>query len=101
MTRKARLWIGATLLLVLAINYAIIGMPLVKRKAYLEKKCGEILVINDADDQYVLDIFRREEAAVEKKIKLVNCIGLSLAAIIASWTIFGLIIGRRKQKIKR
>lgn len=96
MTRKTRLWIGATLLIVLAFNYAMLGVPLLKRKAYIEKKSKMIVVVKNADDEYILDIFRKEKAAVEKNIRLVNTAGLSIAIIIASWTIFGLVFYRKK-----
>lgn len=96
MTRKTRLWIGATLLIVLAFNYAMLGVPLLKRKAYIEKKSKMIVVVKNADDEYILDIFRKEKAAVEKNIRLVNTAGLSIAIIIASWTVFGLVFHRKK-----
>lgn len=96
MTRKTRLWIGATLLIVLAFNYAMLGVPLLKRKAYIEKKSKMIVVVKNADDEYILDIFRKEKAAVEKNIRLVNTAGLSIAIIIASWTVFGLVFYKKK-----
>ena len=96
MTRKARLWVGATLLAVLFLNYAITGIPLYNRKNYLQAKVKSIIVTNNSEDEYFLEIFRRERASIDKKIVMVNCVGLSLAIIIASWTIFGLIIYKRK-----
>jgi hypothetical protein len=96
MTRKARLWTGATLLLVLVLNYGMFGIPLVQRKAYIEKRAKMILVVKNADDEYILDIFRKEISAVNKKIYLMNCVGLSFAIIITSWTVFGLIVHKKK-----
>ncbi len=98
MRRKARLWTGATLLLLLALNYAMVGMPLYKRRGYIQDRSKAIIVSNNSDDEYVLDIFRRETAALDKKIWIINCVSLSLAVIIASWTAFGLIIHHEDAK---
>jgi len=97
MTHKARAWTGITLLLVLIINYMIIGMPLIKRRAYIKHRANDILVVKNADDEYILDIFRREGISVNKKIRVVNSVGISLAVIIASWTIFGLIFSKKSK----
>lgn len=95
MTRRARAWTGITLLAVLIVNYAIVGIPLFRRRQYIQERSDAIIVSKNADDEYVLDIFRREKASLDKRIDMVNCIGLSLAVIIASWTGFGLISYKR------
>jgi len=96
MTRRARIWTGATLLIILALNYSIFGLPLFKRRGYIQERTNAILVSNNADDEYVLEIFRRERAAVEKKLNIANCVTLSIAVIIMSWTAFGLIVHKGK-----
>jgi hypothetical protein len=99
MTRKARLWVGVTLLVVLGINYAMIGMPLLKRKEYIQKRSRAMLLVKNSDDEYMADIFRKERFDVEKKIKIVNSVGISITVLVASWTVFGLVFpGKTKGK---
>ena len=103
MTQKARLWTGATLLLVLALNYAVIGLPLTKKAASLKDRYRAILIkqaksgelFKNTDDEYLLDLFRKEKASVERRLLILNCTGISFVILIASWTIFGL-IGRKR-----
>ena len=104
MSRKARLWIGVTLLLVIAFNYAMIGFPLLNRSASIEDKSKAIMIkqvksgggFKNADEEYILELFRREKAAIEVKVLMLNCIAASLVIFVASWTIFGLLIPRKK-----
>lgn len=96
MTRKARIWIGGTLLLVIAMNYALIGIPLIKREVSLREKTRSIVMSKSADDEFVLELFRKESLAVRKKQDMLNGISLSLVVIVASWTVFGLVFGKRK-----
>ena len=44
MTRKGRMWTGATLLVIIALNYAIIGFPLIKKSESVKEKAKMILV---------------------------------------------------------
>ena len=44
MTRKARLWIGATLILILAFNYGLIGMPLIRNAVSINDKTTTMLM---------------------------------------------------------
>ena len=104
MTRKGRLWTGVTILLVLAINYAMIGVPLARKGASIKDKSKAILikqvksgdVFKRSEDEYILELFRKEKLSIDRKMVILNCIGLTLAIFIASWTIFGLIIYRGK-----
>jgi len=96
MTRKARIWIGGTLLLVIALNYALIGIPLIKRELSLREKTRSIVMSKSADDEFVLELFRKESLAIHKKQDMLNVISLSLAVIVASWTVFGLVFGKKK-----
>jgi len=104
MSRKSRLWTGVTLLAVLAINYALIGIPLIRRSASIERKSRAMLmsqvksgkVFKDSEEEYLIEIFRRERAGISWKILILNCAGASLLIAIASWTAFGLIVPRRK-----
>jgi len=96
MTRRSRIWIGVTLLTVLVLNYAMISIPLAKRRASMQKRAGAIIVSKNADDDYVLDIFRKELALADRRMAIINSVSISFAVIILSWTIFGLIIRKRK-----
>jgi hypothetical protein len=104
MTRKARIWTGATLLLVIAINYAIIGLPLMRKSASLQDKYRDILIkqvksgtiFKDSEGEYILEVFKREKSGIERKLLVLNLAGVSLAVLIASWTVFGLIAHKKR-----
>lgn len=103
MSRKARIWIGGTLLLVIALNYAIIGIPLIKKEASIRDKANAILIrqvksgdmFKSSDEEYVLELFRKERSSIAKKILILNCVSISLVIIVISWTIFGIIAHRK------
>lgn len=96
MTRKAKIWTGATLLLVLALNYALVAYPLSKKSILLRNKARVIMLSKSSDDEYFLELYRKEKLAVDKKILFLNCIALSCVIIIASWMAFGLITHKKK-----
>lgn len=104
MSRRARIWIGITLLAVLAFNYVAIGFPLIKRVSSIEDKSKSILVsqvksgkvFKNTEDEYILDILKREKRAIDKKIFILNIVSISALIIIASWTVFGLIFYKRR-----
>lgn len=100
MSRKARIWVGVTLLVMLAFNYAMIGVPLFRRAASLENKSNTMLAaemkksgkaLKYSDDYYILEILRREKTSLDRKIFILNVACASALIIIASWTIFGLV----------
>jgi len=103
MTHKARLWTGATLLIVLALNYAVIGLPLANKAASLKDRYRAILIkqaksgelFKNSDDEYLLELFRKEKASIERQLLILNCGGASLALLIASWTVFGLLTKKK------
>lgn len=102
MTRKAKMWTGATLLLVLAINYALVGFPLMRRAASIKDQTKTLLIkqvksdriFKNQSDDYMLDILNKERSSVDRRISILNCIAISIAILIASWLAFGLIWGR-------
>lgn len=105
MTRKARLWTGATLLLILAFNYGLFGMPLIRKAISLNDKATVVLMNKiksgnalrtSSEEEYILDIFRREKASIAWKLVIVNAISLTIVVIIVSWTLFGLVVQRKK-----
>lgn len=103
MNPRARLWIGITVLIVILINYMLIGIPLISKSSSIQGKAKAILVkqakpgniFNNSDDEYLLDIFRKEKASIDTKIVVLNAIALTLAFFAASWTLFGLIFRRK------
>lgn len=104
MTRKGRMWVGVTLLVVIALNYAILGFPLMRRAASVQDKYKAILVkeaksasiFRNSENEYMLEIFRKEKADADRKMLVLNCAAASLAIFIASWTVFGLLFHRGK-----
>ena len=103
MTRKARMWIGITLFIVLGFNYGLMGFPLISRKSSIENQTKTILIkqaksdklFKNTADEYMLDILRREAASIDRKLMILNGVAISLMILIASWVIFGLIMHRR------
>jgi len=103
MSRKARLWIGATLFLILAANYIIVGAPLIRRSEALKIESRAILIkyakstatFTDMENDYLLQIFRKEQSVLGWKILLLNCASATLALMALSWTVFGLLRSRK------
>ena len=97
MTRKARLWTGVTLMLILAFNYGIIGMPLIRKAIYLNDKAtttvmGKIssghALKTSSEEEYILDIFRREKESITRKLIVLNAVALTFVIVIMSWPRF-------------
>ncbi|MDD5428931.1 MAG: hypothetical protein PHI58_06860 [Candidatus Omnitrophica bacterium] len=106
MTKKARLWTGVTLIIILAFNYGIIGLPMIRKAISLNDKSTKILMAkiksgnalrSSSEEEYILDIFRREKEAITRKLIVLNAISLTFVVVIASWTLFGLVIGKDKK----
>ena len=100
MSRKARIWIGTTLLAIIAINYAIIAYPLYHKVLYINDNT-KALIIKDAkakgifkgnENEFLLDLFRKERSNINRKIVVLNCVSASFLLIVISWTLFGLIV---------
>ena len=100
MSNKARIWIGVTLLALVAFNYLAVSFPLYRRIGSLENKIrimmikqvksGEIL--KNSEDNYIIDILKRETIALDRKIVIINCVAVSVAIMIISWLAYGLIV---------
>jgi len=104
MSRNARLWIGITLLIIIVFNYAAIGIPLAKKSASIQEKSKAILikqvksgeVLKNSEDEYILNIFRKEKTSIDQKMLILNTAAISFTIIVLSWTAFGLITAKRK-----
>ena len=104
MSRKSRLWVGLTLFIVLAFNYAMIGTPLIKKSVTIQARSRDIIirhvksgdVLSGSDEDYVLELFRKEKSSIDRNLLVLNSITISLGILIASWTIFGLIVRKKK-----
>jgi hypothetical protein len=96
MSRKARVWIGITLLAIILFNYLAIGIPLYKRMGSLDSKVR--IFTKHSEDTYVIDVLKREMITIDKKIVVLNCVAVSLMIIIASWITFGLIVNRPSRR---
>ncbi len=105
MTKKARIWIGTTLLAIIIFNYIVIGLPLYRKMASLENKIKVMMikqvksgdVLRDSEDNYIIDILKKETLALDRKIVILNCAAVSVTIIIVSWVVFGLIVCREGQ----
>lgn len=105
MMRRSRLWIGLTILIVILFNYVMIGVPLWSKGRSIEQKSRVILlkqakspnsIFKSSEDDYLLEIFRREKAGIDRKLMILNLVAVSLGIIAASWTVFGAILGKDK-----
>ena len=80
MSRKARTWISATLLAILLLNYLVIAIPLYRRIGSLETKVKAMMikqvrsgeVLKNSEDNYIIDIFKRELIALDRRAVIVN-----------------------------
>ncbi len=98
------MWIGITLVAIVAFNYGLIGVPLHQRVASVQSQTRALLIkevkagskFKDSADTYLLEIFRKEKSSLDKKILVLNCIAISALLIITSWTVFGLLFHRKK-----
>lgn len=105
MTGKARLWTGVTILVILVINYAVFAIPMVKRSASIEDRAMAMMredfesgkALKGSENEYILQILKKEKSAVDHKLGTMNMAAISIAIVIASWTMFGLIPNRRKK----
>lgn len=104
MIRNSRVWIGLTLLLVILLNYAIIGIPLIRMSETIKTETRSILikqakagqVFENSADDYLLGIFRKEKASVDRKMLILNSVSATIALLVMSWTVFGMIGPRGK-----
>ena len=89
---------------VVILNYAIIGVPLYKKSASIDMQSKAILikqvksgnVLKGGSDEFLLELFRKEKASIERKFLFLNCAAISLAIVIASWTVFGVIFHKNR-----
>ena len=106
MSKKARLWIGATLLIIIAFNYLVMAIPLYSRMNSLESrikvlmikqvKSGEIL--KNTEDSYIIEVLQRATIGLSKKLVIINCVAVSVAVIILSWLLFGFFLNREDRR---
>ena len=92
MSKDKRLWIGATLLAIILLNYLSIGIPLYKRVISLDDKVK--MFTKRSEDTYIVDVLKREIITIDKKIVVLNCVAASVVIMIVSWVIFGLVVQR-------
>jgi len=106
MSRKSRIWIGVTLLAIIIFNYAVIGIPLYRKIASLENRIKIMMIrqvksggiLKNSEDNYIIDVLKRETITLDRKIVVLNCITVSVVIVIASWIIFGIISGREERR---
>jgi len=102
MTRKARLWTGVTIFVILLLNYATFAIPLAKRASSIEDRAMAMMredfesgkALKGSDNDYILEILKKEKSAVDRKLGTLNMAAASLAIVVVSWTLFGLILNK-------
>ena len=106
MTRKARLWTGVTIFVILVLNYAAFAIPLAKRSSSIEERAMVMMredfesgkALKGSENDYILQILKKEKASVDGKLGTLNMAAATLAIIIASWTLFGMITSKGRLK---
>ena len=96
MTRKAKLWIGVTIFIVLMFNYGMVAYPMYSRIKSLQVKEKSIIFAKTPDDEYFLEVFKQERRKLEDKLKAANMLAASLTLIIISWTAFSMVVHKKK-----
>ena len=99
MSSKARMWLGITFLLALAVNYIIIGAPMIRRAEALKVEARAILIkyakstqtFTDMENDYLLQIFRKEQTNIGRQILILNCASATIGLLVISWTVFGIL----------
>ena len=105
MTRKARLWTGVTMFVILALNYGAFAVPLAQRSSSIEERAMTMMredfesgkALKGSDNDYILQILKKEKSSIDRKLGTLNMAAATLAIIVASWTLFGLILKREKK----
>jgi hypothetical protein len=81
-------------------------MPLIRKAASLNDKATKILMSKiksgnalrtSSEEDYILDIFRREKESVARRLTGVNVISLTILIVVGSWTLFGLVLPGKKK----
>lgn len=106
MSKRTRAWIGTTLLAILLLNYLVIAVPLYKRMNSLEVKIKAMIIkqvksgniLKNTEDNYIIDVLKKETIAIDRKIVITNSIAATAAIAIISWLLFGLIAYRDERK---
>ena len=109
MPKNVRLWLGLTFVIILGVNYTLVGFPLYSKansvsdaaKAIYLKQLKQGDVLKGTRDDYLLEVFRREKHMVDRSLLLLNCISISALVIIVSWTALGLVLKRKDEFIRR
>ena len=102
MTRKARLWTGVTIFVILTLNYAAFAIPLAQRSSSIEERAMVMMredfesgkALKGSENDYILQILKKVKASVDRKLGALNMAAVSLAIVVASWTLFGMISNR-------
>ena len=89
--------------MVIALNYAFLGIPLIRKSASINDNYRAVLIkqaksgnmFKASGDEYMLEVFRKEKASIDRKMLILNCGGVALLVILASWVIFGLVFHRK------
>jgi hypothetical protein len=103
MSPKAKMWLGITLLLALAVNYIIIGSPMIRRSEALKVETRAILLkyakstqtFTDMENDYLMQVFRKEQANIGRQVLILNCASATLGLLIISWTVFGILHSKK------
>lgn len=106
MTRKARLWTGVTIFAILVLNYAAFAIPLAQRSSSIEERAMVMMredfesgkALKGSDNDYILQILKKEKSVIDRKLGFLNMAAASFAIVVVSWTLFGIIINRGRQK---
>jgi hypothetical protein len=85
------------------VNYIIIGAPMIRRSEALKIEVRSILIkyarssatFNEMENDYLMQVFRKEQTNLGRQILVLNCASATLGLFIMSWTVFGVLRSKR------
>lgn len=95
-----------TIFAVLVLNYAAFAVPLAQKSSSIEERAMVMMredfesgkALKGSDNDYILQILKKEKTAIDRKLGTLNMAAASIAIIIVSWTLFGMILNKGRQK---
>jgi hypothetical protein len=103
MENRTRTWIGTTALAAIALNYIIIGAPMIRESEAIKTEMRAVVIrysrpdakFGDIENDYQMQGLMKGQVTIRKRIQILNCASATLALAAVSWTAFGLL--RRKR----
>jgi hypothetical protein len=67
----------------------------VEVRAILLKYAKSDAGFNNMENDYLMQVFRKEQSGLGRQILLLNCASATLGLLVISWTVFGILHGKQ------